>query len=1218
MSSSPGKRLLAAGKLFNKSSANNNTLGIERALDIMYELHDGHNVACEKSMTKLSQDVRFTNNITTLLKRRSSRRREALMLQKLHSRAVDILMWFSSANCDRQLALGNAADGELIKVLVCKVSDPTADTNSIFYSCATLNNCFGRVTKLPNGSGLAGPRNAETAQLGKQAMIRVGLFLENVAGVRINSLEIERFSTRTDKQEWKNKTRIMLGNLLIAILIAHERLRINDGGLYKYHSQADVQVEQLLEQLTGLTRDINSRTSSNTNLCKIGQFIGSLFGIKVGCKEERECKTKGIELLYYFCHVLGDERGPIPWTAPIIETVLLTKCKDDRSCLYWWFAVIHDPTIHMQHHMTQMITTVERMIHAWLPHMSATFRSVRTVDKYDSEFAPVMMKKSAVKTKVECFASNCKNQSGISNQGMLKCGGCGEAWYCGPCCQKFHWKEAHKKECQKLKKSKKKSKQKSKSTAPGGGGGGYGGGAGNNAGPRTNTPLVLYTTSFSRKRTLKLPPASTRFPRCQGHRIRLLVATSDPPNFIVDPSWKVYHGKQGAKNFNQEGFKTGDIVLLWPGTYNSQTWSLSELRVTNKSHDTPSTIEILGLGRKNTVRIVNQDNQVVVVGGRNLAPDELFAVRLANISFVGNTYDSVVAVLGQSRRVYLEMELCTIHAGAILERASTTSKIDNCWCEDMSRTGGVGINVAQGVCCIKDCTIEYAAGFGLSVGFHSTAPRVDPTRKGSSVLIRGLKSRPELNGTIGISHGVHPNGRVILQLITGEKIKVKKSCISPTETDESSKTTHSGHETALPVVTLQGQGSGSSWPNWPSQHEIQHNLLRFCALGDQRITIRGSTGAIQIIDAGTSALISYNAIHKTGGPAVLKVDTSEEEELPEKDWKLMEQIIGKEEVQFFKWNDTVKQARDPNGGTIVMLANDFNDNGSGKGKGKNPDCVTREIPSDVLEKQSKIDAEHQKRMDSIREQKRLNQVEQGLDHPPGMELELGVRLVLHKFMRELDDWLEVFNVATETGDVMDGLILRGKQCMNETRDDGGETRLNENIVDYFTTFYSGIGSTSDGAIIQKMQNNLNHPGLNELVGRILACDAAFMSSPFSTKALHVSDHQLPILQLALNLMPNVKPGLVVVTASANLGNGLDDKYKKNYACLASHVVEQMYHAYGDFFKNFNMQAMNFIEEYQLEKNNLVFKLTESLLPKIGLHWRDNAVMVGIMVATMEL
>ena len=120
------------------------------------------------------------------------------------------------------------------------------------------------------------------------------------------------------------------------------------------------------------------------------------------------------------------------------------------------------------------------------------------------------------------------------------------------------------------------------------------------------------------------------------------------------------------------------------------------------------------------------------------------------------------------------MELCTIHAGAILERASTTSKIDNCWCEDMSRTGGVGINVAQGVCCIKDCTIEYAAGFGLSVGFHSTAPRVDPTRKGSSVLIRGLKSRPELNGTIGISHGVHPNGRVILQLITGEKIKTFK------------------------------------------------------------------------------------------------------------------------------------------------------------------------------------------------------------------------------------------------------------------------------------------------------------------------------------------------------------------------------------------------------------------------------------------------------------
>jgi hypothetical protein len=677
-----------------------------------------------------------------------------------------------------------------------------------------------------------------------------------------------------------------------------------------------------------------------------------------------------------------------------------------------------------------------------------------------------------------------------------------------------------------------------------------------------------------------------------------LVATSDPPNFIVDPSWKVYHGKKGAKQFNQEGFKTGDVVLLWPGTYNSQTWSLSELRVTNKSHDTPSTIEILGLGRKNTVRIVNQDNQVVVVGGRNLVPDELFAVRLANISFVGNTYDAVVAVLGQSRRVYLEMELCTIHAGAMLTR-TVASNIDNCWLEDMSSAGGVGINVARGVCCIKDCTIEYAAGFGLSVGFHSTAPRVDPTRKGSSVLISGIKSRPELNGTIGISHGIHSNGRVVLQLITGEKIKVKKSCISPTETDKSSKTIQSGHEAGC-------VGNGN-WPNWPSQHEIQHNLLRFCALGDQSITIRGSSGAIQIMDAGTSALISYNAIHKTGGPAVLKVYEDMSEEVQEKDWKFMEQIIGKEELHFYKWDDTVKQARDPNGGTIVMLANDFNNNGQGQGQGKNPDCVTFEIPSDVLEKQSKIDAEHKKRVDNIREQKRLTQVGQGLDHPPDMELSLGVRLVLWFVLRDLDNWLEVFRVATETDDVMDGIVLRSKQCMNETRDDSGvsEHHLNENVVDYFTAFFSNH---------KEMRNHLNHPGLNELVGRILACDAAFTSSPFSTKALHVSDDQLPILQFALNLMPNVQ----VVTASAHLGNGLDDKYKKNSTCLASHVVEQMYHSYRDFFKNFNVQSMCMgSEEYQVEINNLASKLTESLLPKIGLNWKDNFAMVGIM-ATMEL
>ena len=73
--SSLGKRLLAAGKLFNKSSASNNILGIDRALDVMFDLHDVHNVACEKAMTKLSQDVGFTNNMTTLLKRRSNSNR---------------------------------------------------------------------------------------------------------------------------------------------------------------------------------------------------------------------------------------------------------------------------------------------------------------------------------------------------------------------------------------------------------------------------------------------------------------------------------------------------------------------------------------------------------------------------------------------------------------------------------------------------------------------------------------------------------------------------------------------------------------------------------------------------------------------------------------------------------------------------------------------------------------------------------------------------------------------------------------------------------------------------------------------------------------------------------------------------------------------------------------------------------------------------------------
>lgn len=58
-------------------------------------------------------------------------------------------------------------------------------------------------------------------------------------------------------------------------------------------------------------------------------------------------------------------------------------------------------------------------------------------------------------------------------------------------------------------------------------------------------------------------------------------------------------GLSGARAFVDEGWKDGDVVMLWPGTYTACTWGLDAI----STRSSPSaSIELIGIGRRGAIR----------------------------------------------------------------------------------------------------------------------------------------------------------------------------------------------------------------------------------------------------------------------------------------------------------------------------------------------------------------------------------------------------------------------------------------------------------------------------------------------------------------------------------------------------------------------------------------------------------------------------------------
>lgn len=75
---------------------------------------------------------------------------------------------------------------------------------------------------------------------------------------------------------------------------------------------------------------------------------------------------------------------------------------------------------------------------------------------------------------------------------------------------------------------------------------------------------------------------------------------------VAPNGWTVYRGSHGARAFVEEGFKDGDVILLWPGTYTAETWGLDNIFVETCLS---ATIGLIGVGRRGAVRISNKSNQ---------------------------------------------------------------------------------------------------------------------------------------------------------------------------------------------------------------------------------------------------------------------------------------------------------------------------------------------------------------------------------------------------------------------------------------------------------------------------------------------------------------------------------------------------------------------------------------------------------------------------------
>ena len=191
---------------------------------------------------------------------------------------------------------------------------------------------------------------------------------------------------------------------------------------------------------------------------------------------------------------------------------------------------------------------------------------------------------------------SCATCSCTSLSGTLKCcSGCRKVWYCGAECAKAGWLAGHKKECALLRSKKNAgTNEGGDSGTQGGGGGGGGGGEAEveKPGPRKRTALAKWLQTLQPPSlgvdpvalpslANNLPPHSPNFPRRSGGRIRVLFATDDSfPQVKAacqQKGWKCYAGKSGASQFCEEGFSSGDLVLVTGGTFQTHQWGFDDI-----------------------------------------------------------------------------------------------------------------------------------------------------------------------------------------------------------------------------------------------------------------------------------------------------------------------------------------------------------------------------------------------------------------------------------------------------------------------------------------------------------------------------------------------------------------------------------------------------------------------------------------------------------------
>jgi hypothetical protein len=224
--------------------------------------------------------------------------------------------------------------------------------------------------------------------------------------------------------------------------------------------------------------------------------------------------------------------------------------------------------------------------------------------------------------------------------------------------------------------------------------------------------------------------------------------------------------------------------------------------------------------------------------------------------------------------------------------------------------------------------------------------------------VHGIVSRPEVNGSVGQSLGLHnpkepKTSRVLVRLLATEdsakrkpqaiKVSNLRPCDAPPGGDPPPDVwTHSRPTSSSGARAEDG---GGEWLPWPRVHELVHNEVRSGGVGSGFVGIvaAGFRAAIEVSRAA-SASLEGNLVWDNRGQAVgrWREDDSETPEaaseegtaegadrdttggLSEEDVNMMRMAVGEESAQQMIWERVAERARPD--GAVAFCGNVFRDN----------------------------------------------------------------------------------------------------------------------------------------------------------------------------------------------------------------------------------------------------------------------------------------------------